>query len=301
MSSTHTLASSRPHAPDGGSAARSRRRRSRPRRARRDLVRPRPPRPATALLRAHRRDPGLRRLGRRLGTRSGGRRTRARRVRRRRASPRDACSRPASTRGQPLSKLVVEGDVTGSGPRSCTLGNIDDAPATSVHVYPPPLRSMGFVQGASCRGRRRAPKSPSTTRPCARSPWAWQSSHPRTSSHAAPANVDPHEGARALHDGALLVDTRPASFRRAEGVIPGRWWWSATCSSGASIRRARTGSRRSRATTSGSSCSATRACAEPRVVSLHSLGLGEATDLIGGYRAWRLAGLPTVRAVEGGG
>ena len=114
--------------------------------------------------------------------------------------------------------------------------------------------------------------------------------------------VDPHEAFAALQEGALLIDTRPASFGRAEGVIPGAvvvernvLEWRLDPASPYRIPEITGHDQRIILFCNEGFASSLAA------VSLHSLGLGEATDLIGGYRAWRLAGLPTVRAVEDGG
>ncbi len=226
------------------------------------------------------------------------------------------------SRGQPLSKLVAEGDVTAIGSEVVhALGNIDDAPATSVHVYSPPLRSMGFVQGGFVQGGfvqggfergsfEEGPDVAVDDSPVRVEPvGVWrESSHPANVDallHGARRQldrVDPHEALAALHDGALLVDTRPASFRRAEGVIPGAvvvernvLEWRLDPASPYRIPEITGHDQRIILFCNEGFASSLAA------VSLHSLGLGEATDLIGGYRAWRLAGLPTVRAVEDSG
>ena len=215
------------------------------------------------------------------------------------------------SRGQPLSKLVAEGDVTAIGSEVVhALGNIDDAPATSVHVYSPPLRSMGFVQGGFVQGgfvqgaEVAVDDAPVRVEPVG----VWrESSHPANvdvllrEARRQLARVDPHEALAALHEGALLVDTRPSSFRRAEGVIPGAvvvernvLEWRLDPASPYRIPEVTGHDQRIILFCNEGFASSLAA------VSLHSLGLGEATDLIGGYRAWRLAGLPTVRAVEEG-
>jgi rhodanese-related sulfurtransferase len=103
----------------------------------------------------------------------------------------------------------------------------------------------------------------------------------------------PHEALAATQSGALLVDIRPQINRRIEGAIPGavildrnvlEWrldpgspdripqtasdaWVVVFCNEGYA-----------------SSLAAT---------SLQDIGISAATDMIGGYRAWRAAGLPT--------
>jgi rhodanese-related sulfurtransferase len=105
--------------------------------------------------------------------------------------------------------------------------------------------------------------------------------------------LEPHQALDAGRDGAILVDTRPEFQRRADGEIPGaivvernhlEWRldptsaarlpeavdrdvaWIVICDEGYSSSLA--------------------------AASLRSLGLHRATDVIGGFRAWRAAGLP---------
>lgn len=107
--------------------------------------------------------------------------------------------------------------------------------------------------------------------------------------------LQPAEAAAASSDGAWLVDTRPQFQRRAGGEIPGailvernhlEWrldpasaWripeatdhavrWIVVCEEGYSSSLA--------------------------AASLQDLGLRNATDLIGGFIAWKSAGLPVI-------
>jgi len=104
---------------------------------------------------------------------------------------------------------------------------------------------------------------------------------------------DPHRAAELAANGATFVDTRPGWQREAEGGLPGallidrnhlEWrldpasdaripqavdhdvTWIVVCSEGYSSSLA--------------------------AASLQDLGLHRATDLAGGFRAWRDAGLP---------
>lgn len=106
--------------------------------------------------------------------------------------------------------------------------------------------------------------------------------------------VDPHRAAALVARGAHLVDTRPDWQRAQEGTLPGalviernhlEWRldpagearipeavhhdvvWIVVCSQGYASSLA--------------------------AASLQDLGLRNATDLDGGFRAWRAAGLPT--------
>ncbi|MFB6815137.1 rhodanese-like domain-containing protein [Streptomyces sp. NPDC056347] len=107
--------------------------------------------------------------------------------------------------------------------------------------------------------------------------------------------VGPREAAAAAHDGALLVDIRYAELRERDGLIPGalvvernelEW------------RLDPQGSHRARQAV-GHDLPIVIICNEGyasslAAASLHRLGLHRATDLIGGFQAWRAAGLPVV-------
>jgi rhodanese-related sulfurtransferase len=105
--------------------------------------------------------------------------------------------------------------------------------------------------------------------------------------------IEPERAAAELEDGALLVDIRPAE-QRAEGEIPGatvidrnvlEWRldpasrWRIPAATGYDIRVMVI-------CNEGYSSSLVAA-------TLKELGLVNATDVIGGFRAWRAAGLLT--------
>jgi rhodanese-related sulfurtransferase len=110
--------------------------------------------------------------------------------------------------------------------------------------------------------------------------------------------VDPHEARAAVVAGALLVDIRPESHRHDEGVIPGavviernvlEW------------RLDPDGEHRVPELTDRDR-TVILVCDEGYASSLaaatlQSIGLPRATDLVGGFRAWAVAGLP-VRALS---
>ncbi|MEU8674992.1 rhodanese-like domain-containing protein [Streptomyces sp. NPDC048560] len=105
--------------------------------------------------------------------------------------------------------------------------------------------------------------------------------------------IGPPEAAAAAADGALLVDIRYAALRERDGLIPGalvvernelEW------------RLDPWGSHRAAEAVSHD-LQVVVICNEGyasslAVASLHQLGLHRATDLIGGFQAWRAAGLP---------
>jgi rhodanese-related sulfurtransferase len=105
--------------------------------------------------------------------------------------------------------------------------------------------------------------------------------------------VSAPEAADAATRGALLVDTRPQQQRRDEGEIPGALLiernhleWRLDPASDARIPQA-----------TGYDIEVIVICSEGyasslAAASLQDLGLHRATDLDGGFRAWRAAGLP---------
>ncbi|MGY5011794.1 winged helix-turn-helix domain-containing protein [Streptomyces sp. 900105755] len=105
----------------------------------------------------------------------------------------------------------------------------------------------------------------------------------------------PLDAARELADGALLVDVRADLVRRAEGEIPGSLvmdrnvleWRLDPCSAWR-IEEAVDHSLRAIIMCSQGYMSSMAAAG------LHDLGLRRATDIVGGYEAWRAAGLPVV-------
>jgi rhodanese-related sulfurtransferase len=105
--------------------------------------------------------------------------------------------------------------------------------------------------------------------------------------------VDPHEARAAVESGeALIVDIRADSQRAADGVVPGAAFiprnvieWRADPSSGYSDERLTSGLRVVVMCNEGYQSSLVAA-------TLQELGLEGATDLAGGFQAWRGAELP---------
>jgi len=105
--------------------------------------------------------------------------------------------------------------------------------------------------------------------------------------------LDPTSAFCAVRGGAILIDTRPEWQRRANGEIPGavviernhlEWRCDPSCPS-----------RVPEAT--GYDVAWIICCDEGyssslAAASLQGLGLHQATDLTGGFRSWRAAGLP---------
>jgi rhodanese-related sulfurtransferase len=104
----------------------------------------------------------------------------------------------------------------------------------------------------------------------------------------------PAEAAARMAGGAVLVDIRPAAQRAGEGEVPGALLvernvleWRFDPASGARLPEA-----------TGYDVEVIVLCSEGYTSSLaadalRSLGLARATDVVGGFVAWRAAGLPT--------
>lgn len=108
------------------------------------------------------------------------------------------------------------------------------------------------------------------------------------------ARLDPDAALGAQRRGALLVDIRPEANRRAEGEIPGSLIlerivleWRLDPASDARLSHASYQLRVVVVCNEGFASSLAAAA-------LLDLGVTRATDLIGGYRAWRACGLPIV-------
>jgi rhodanese-related sulfurtransferase len=105
--------------------------------------------------------------------------------------------------------------------------------------------------------------------------------------------VSPSDAAREAASGALLVDTRPREQREADGLIPGAividrnvLEWRLDPASPARIEQAVDHDIRVIIVCNEGYSSSLVAA------SLHDLGLRNATDVIGGFQAWRAADLP---------
>ncbi|QLQ40159.1 rhodanese-like domain-containing protein [Micromonospora robiginosa] len=105
--------------------------------------------------------------------------------------------------------------------------------------------------------------------------------------------LTPHETVEAVRNGALLIDTRTESQRREEGELPGAividrtvLEWRLDPASEWRIPEA-IGYDREIVVACRQGYSSSLAAA-----SLQTLGLRQATDMIGGVQGWREAGLP---------
>ena len=105
--------------------------------------------------------------------------------------------------------------------------------------------------------------------------------------------VEPGEAAAAVAAGALLVDTRPVAQRAADGEIPG----ALIIDRNVLEWRLDPGSERRVSEVDGYDQRIILVCNEGfasslAAATLQQLGLRNATDLVGGFQAWRAAGCP---------
>ena len=117
-----------------------------------------------------------------------------------------------------------------------------------------------------------------------------------TSARARYTRLTPHEAYVAVARGALLIDTRDSEQRRRHGTIPGALAidrtvleWRVDPESGASHPAIR-----SLATWLVLLCQQGYS-SSLAVASLLDLGATNVSDVIGGFEAWRAAGLPIDR------
>jgi rhodanese-related sulfurtransferase len=105
--------------------------------------------------------------------------------------------------------------------------------------------------------------------------------------------VDPAQAADAVRGGAVLVDIRAESQRERDGVVPGSVFIARNvlewrCDPAGSDRDERVADPdRPLIIMCNEGYQSSLAAA-----TLHELGHGQATDLDGGFQAWRAAGLP---------
>ena len=114
------------------------------------------------------------------------------------------------------------------------------------------------------------------------------------------ARLEPLQARAAMLSGSLLVDIRSEVQRHADGVVPGALFfprnvleWRLDPSSGHADSRI-----------PGRDTEVILMCNEGyqsslAAVTLQELGFARATDLVGGFQAWRAAGLPVEPAGTG--
>ncbi|HEV2057902.1 MAG TPA: rhodanese-like domain-containing protein [Solirubrobacteraceae bacterium] len=105
--------------------------------------------------------------------------------------------------------------------------------------------------------------------------------------------VEPHEACDAIRGGAVLIDIRSESQRAADGVVPDAIWIARNglewrCDPTCEAHDDRVGDIEQHVIVmcdEGYQSSLAAA-------TLQQLGFARATDLAGGFKAWRAAGLP---------
>lgn len=109
--------------------------------------------------------------------------------------------------------------------------------------------------------------------------------------------VGPHEARDAIGDGALLIDIRSESQRAADGIVEDAVWFARNvlewrCDPGCEAHDDRIGGlERHLIVMCDEGYQSSLAAA-----TLQQLGFASATDLAGGFQAWRAAGLPVTPA-----
>ena len=109
--------------------------------------------------------------------------------------------------------------------------------------------------------------------------------------------VGPREAFEALDDGAVIIDIRPGSMRAADGAVPDALWFERNvlewrCDPSSDARDERVGGLDRRVIVMCNEGYMSSLAA----ASLQELGFARATDLDGGFLAWRAAGLPVLPA-----
>jgi rhodanese-related sulfurtransferase len=110
--------------------------------------------------------------------------------------------------------------------------------------------------------------------------------------------LDPHQAQAAMDDGALLVDIRGDLSRAHDGIVPGSVHVPRTVlewrlDPNGPWRNRHIAADRRLVVICDHGFSSVLAAA-----SLVELGFSGTADVVGGYEAWRLAGLPTARAPD---
>ena len=105
--------------------------------------------------------------------------------------------------------------------------------------------------------------------------------------------VEPAEAAEEVERGALLIDVRSDSQRERDGIVPDAVYFPRNvlewrCDPASDARDPRVGGTDRRVIVMCDAGYASSFAAD----SLRQLGFEQATDLVGGFQAWREAGLP---------
>ena|ERR1700761_729861 len=184
------------------------------------------------------------------------------------------------------------------------------APAISIHAYSPPLSEMNEYEldGSRLIPRERAPEQDEMLDPewgaLRRKPakriGALSIEQVLVAARARLRRLSPDEAYKAMAEtGAILVDIRPESQRAIEGSVPGALVvernvleWRFDPASSTRLPVATDHDRQVIVLCSEGYTSSLAAAA------LQDLGLWRATDIVGGFHAWRAIGLPIVPPSE---
>src|ERR1700722_19997234 len=204
-------------------------------------------------------------------------------------------------------RVVYAGEPRAFGPDYAhDVRNASLAPAISIHAYSPPLSEMNEYEldGNRLVARGHATDASETL------DQAWSMNKLPLADRSSPSNIEqtleaargrlqrlfPEQAFHAVaNEGAILVDIRPEAQRAIEGSIAGalivernvlEWRFDPASSARLPIA-------------TGHDLHLILFCSEGYASSLaaadlQKLGLHQATDVIGGFHAWRAAGLPVV-------
>jgi rhodanese-related sulfurtransferase len=205
--------------------------------------------------------------------------------------------------------VIPPGDPRSFGPEYAhDVRNASLAPAVSIHAYSPPLSEMNEYE---LDGSQLVPREHASGR-AEILDQEWRAQRPAPQNHAEVLSIEQTLAAararlRRLSPkdaygmvakiGATLVDIRPESQRSIEGLIPGalivdrnvlEWRFDPTSSARLPIA-------------TDHDLQVIVFCSEGYTSSLaaaalQSLGLWRATDIVGGFHAWRATGLPIVQS-----
>jgi rhodanese-related sulfurtransferase/predicted metal-dependent enzyme (double-stranded beta helix superfamily) len=179
--------------------------------------------------------------------------------------------------------------------------NVSIAPAVSIHAYSPPLNDMNEYE---LDGGRLVPRETTSRKIETDQQWQLQRidalgiEQVLSAARARLQRLSPNEvHAAVVETGAILVDIRPEGQRAIEGSIAGalivernvlEWRFDPSCSAKLPIA-------------ADHDVRVIVFCSEGytsslAAVALKELGLWRATDVVGGFQAWRDTGLPIVPA-----
>jgi rhodanese-related sulfurtransferase len=186
--------------------------------------------------------------------------------------------------------------------------NLSLAPAISIHAYSPPLDEMNEYE---LDGDQLVPRAIQERNNALASEWRIGAPTPLAQTNRQTIEqllatarmrlqrLSPGAAYEATAHGAILVDIRPAAQRAHEGAIPGSQViernvleWRLDPASSARLPFATSHDIQVIVFCSEGYTSSLAAA------SLQDIGLEQATDIAGGYHAWRAAGLPILPSID---